>query len=79
MKNYNSYVSAEVVCPFYQSEFPKKIKCEGFVDNVFIHVFFTSNAKKNRHKAVFCECLEEHVNCPVYQMAAQKYRGDEDL
>ena len=65
------YTSKSALCPFYQSEVPQSLKCEGIEEGTALHVSFDSKAHKAEHKKKFC-CGKYH-SCMLYKMLEEKY------
>lgn len=80
MKKYKSSdcpkISAEIVCPMYKGEENKKLKCEGFEANIYVHVYFSGKMQKSQYEKAYCESFKGYCNCPIYKMAAQRYEED---
>ena len=65
------YESPEAKCPFYCSESPQKVFCEGVEQGSNIHLAF-GDAKQLRMYMRRC-CKGDYSKCPVAQMLLQKY------
>lgn len=57
------YVDAGVQCPYYCSEAPSKIYCEGFADKQWVHLAWESDKERKAHKREFCR--GDWERCPI--------------
>ncbi len=63
-------------CPFYLSEDPHRISCEGVDDNSTLILSYPRNAAgKWRRLKRYCE--GDWKACPVYRMLLKKYEKEE--
>lgn len=65
------YTSQSALCPFYQSEVPQSIKCEGVEDGTALHMTFDSRDHKTAYKERFC--CGKYYNCILCMMLEAKY------
>lgn len=57
-------VSAYAICPFYRSEDPQKIYCEGVTSHSSIHNVFGDAKYKKSYEQRFC-CSYDYKNCKI--------------
>lgn len=62
-----------VKCPFYVSQDIKKIHCEGFTNDTYLHVAFANNALKEFHVEKRCNSLFGYLKCPLYAAIAKRF------
>lgn len=76
-KSYETYGSADVVCPFYQGESFEKnlalIRCEGLYEGTVSTLSARSHGMLKKHKELFCNSMEGCRRCRFYQIANAKY------
>ena len=65
------HISKEVLCPFYHSEDPQKICCEGVEENSSLHLAFSTPQQQREYKAVFCN--KNYDACYIAAMLYKKY------
>lgn len=58
-------------CPFYKSDEPQKIYCEGVIPGTSIHLAFESRSEMTLYRREYCE--RAFAECRVYQMCDDKY------
>ena len=66
-----TYNEGLIMCPFYKSMAQKSISCEGITEECIIKLLFTSPAKRDMHRKVFCD--NRYKNCELYRMLEAKY------
>lgn len=64
------YVDSGAQCPYYCSEEPSKIYCEGIEEGCWVHVAWGDMKKKKKYKQAHCR--ENWKDCPVAQMNMAK-------
>lgn len=64
---------AEVVCPFYLSEFKTTLRCEGAINNTNTVTFFKSKEEFAEFHKKYCEC--NYKDCQYAKLIAIKYGG----
>ena len=67
------YISKEVQCPFYHSEEPQKICCEGIWEENTIHLCFGTPSQQTEYKEIFCNT--NYHNCLIADMLFKTYEG----
>lgn len=67
------YVSKYVVCPFYRRNDTNRICCEGVNENNTLNIVFGTKQDVLNYEKHFCDSIELHKNCLVYQMLAKKW------
>lgn len=67
------YFSTYVVCPYYCSEEPQKIYCEGCKEKTTIHLAFESSKDKKDYKKAFCCSMKNYDNCRIADMLNLKH------
>lgn len=65
------HISKEVQCPFYHSEEPQKICCEGVQEESTIHLCFSTPTQQKMYKGVFCN--NKYKKCYIADMLFKKY------
>ena len=66
------YESKYAVCPFYKSEDPMKIYCEGVEDGTSIHLaFFSSSIEKKQYCRRYCQ--SNYCDCLIAKALFSKY------
>lgn len=68
------YVSTYVVCPFYSCNNTNRICCEGVSYGNTINVVFESTKDMVRYEQKYCDDLDNHKCCLLYQMLNQKWK-----
>ncbi|MCI8611045.1 MAG: hypothetical protein HFE66_03890 [Clostridiales bacterium] len=69
------YESKSAICPFYKSEDPMKIYCEGVEDGTSIHLaFFSSSITKKQYCRRYCQ--DKYCDCRIAKMLTQKYDNE---
>lgn len=69
------YESSEVDCPFYHSETPQKLYCEGVKDGTSIHLAFASSLMMKQYREE--HCCSNYDSCIIAGMLFQKYEDGE--
>ena len=64
------YVDAGARCPYYCSEAPSKIYCEGFQTRQWVHLAWQSERDRKRYKRDYCRGNWE--DCPIARIAKGK-------
>lgn len=67
------YISKYVVCPFYRRNDTNRICCEGVSFENTLNIVFESEKGMVRYEKRFCDSMDHHKNCLVYQMLNRKY------
>ncbi|MGM9603991.1 MAG: hypothetical protein ACI3XG_02895 [Faecousia sp.] len=57
------YIDSGVQCPYYCSEEPSKIYCEGIEEGCWVHVAWGDEKRKKKYKQERCRC--NWRECPV--------------
>ena len=70
-----TYVSKEVVCPFYKQEEATKIRCEGFCKGCSLQISFTRNELLLLHRDRHCKSFEGYPKCPLYSVINKQYES----
>lgn len=71
------YISKSVKCPFYAQESDIVIyHGEGVSKGNCVHLSFRGKERLAQHKEIYCRQMEGFPHCPIYQMLAAKYEGD---
>ena len=71
------YDSKYVVCPFYHRNDTNRICCEGVEDNNTINLVFASNREMVEYEKCFCDDMDFHKECLLYQMLIKKYEEEQ--
>lgn len=75
MATRNSWRSVVAVCPFFRSDQPCAIFCEGIVDRSTIRLSFKRKEDCDLQFGVFCAAAFK--NCEIYRaVIAAKYQDD---
>lgn len=74
MNNLSKYV----VCPYFHSDQPSKILCEGVQKNTSNHLVFQDCKDKKPYMQEFCFSMENHKNCRICDMLDLKNCIDKD-
>lgn len=69
------YESSEVDCPFYHSETPQKLYCEGVAAGTSIHLAFESASRMKQYRAE--HCCSNYDGCIIAAMLFGKYEDGE--
>lgn len=64
------YVDSGAQCPYYCSEEPSKIYCEGIEEGCWVHVAWGDMKKKKKYKQAYCR--GNWKDCPVARMNMAK-------
>lgn len=67
------FISKYAVCPFYHRNDTNRICCEGVEDNNTINIVFGAKQDMLAYEKHFCDNIERHKKCLVYQMLNKKY------
>ena len=70
------YDSKYVVCPFYRRNDTNRICCEGVEDNNTINLVFGSSREMIEYEKCFCDDMDFHQECLLYQMLKKKYEEE---
>lgn len=62
-----------VKCPFYVSQDTKKIHCEGFTNDTYLHVAFATKELKDFHVEKRCNSLFGYLKCPLYSAIEKRF------
>lgn len=65
-----SYLSKDVLCPYYHKDVQNKICCEG-IDDGTIHLNFTSAQKRIAYERA--RCCTDYKLCPIAQLLDRKW------
>ena len=66
-----SYISKNVLCPFYHKETQNKISCEGVSKDSSLNVIFTSIEKRKNYEKRFC--CADYKQCYIVRMLLEKW------
>ena len=66
-------ISKYVVCPFYHSEEPQKLFCEGVQDRTSLHLAFQSHNDMREYTKTFCCDIDNYENCRIADMLILKH------
>lgn len=69
----NSRIAKYVVCPYYLSDQPSKILCEGIQDKAYMHLVFQNCNDKKPYMTTFCCDNENYKNCRICEMLDLKH------
>ena len=72
----SKYTSKYVVCPFYHKNKTNRICCEGVSKGNTLNVVFESEKGMVRYENRFCDSMDNHKNCLIYQMLDKKYEEE---
>ena len=67
----NKTINVEALCPFFVTENPKSITCEGVIGKVQFARFDTIENKKT-HQSFYCTS-RNYENCPQFMAVLKKY------
>lgn len=70
------YISKYVVCPFYHRNDTNRICCEGVSKTNTVNLVFESPKKTLEYEKQFCDEMDRHKECLVYQMLMKKWEGN---
>lgn len=66
--------SVKVKCPYYLDEDKKSICCERILPKTkFQNHHFNTQLDKTMYKEVFCNNIENHLNCEIYITLTKSY------
>ena len=71
----NGKESKYVVCPFYHKSDTNRIFCEGVSDNNTLNLVFGSRKEMADYEKCFCDDMDFHRECLLYQMLNKKWEG----
>lgn len=60
------YIDAGAQCPYYCSEAPNKVYCEGLHKKQWVHMAWESDNEKKIHKRTFCR--GDWKGCPIAKL-----------
>ena len=60
------YIDSGVQCPYYCSEDPSKLYCEGFEEGLWLHLAWGDQKRKKKYK--LSRCRGRWQDCPVAKM-----------
>lgn len=66
-----------IICPFYKSQGPCVIKCEGMADGKITSNWFETSAEKVEYRKAHCESFDYEKNCDVCRQLLKKYYKEE--
>lgn len=69
----SQFVSKYVVCPFYHRNDTNRICCEGVEDNNTLNIVFGAKQDMLDYERHFCDDMEMHKCCLLYQMLNKKW------
>jgi len=69
------YQSSLALCPFYDSETPQKIICEGLVKCSRIHLTFGTRQSAIEYKKEYC--YDDYGLCKIAQALAARYEEEQ--
>ena len=72
----SDYRDKYVKCPFYVSQDARKVHCNGFSDDCYIHVAFSSAENKEAFVERRCNSLFGYLKCPLYPMLAKRFEEE---
>lgn len=72
----SKYISKYVVCPFYRRNDTNRICCEGVSLGNTINVVFESKNDMLGYERFFCDNMDNHPKCLIYQMINSKYEKE---
>lgn len=73
----SQYVSKCVVCPFYRRHNDNRICCEGTDENNTVNLVFEDCREMKKYTVNFCNDIQCHKGCMLYQMLDSKYPKEE--
>lgn len=62
-----------VKCPFFHKDDKSSIVCEGCEENSSVRQTFANKEKRQQWQKKYCNDTHSCCNCPVYQIANEKY------
>ena len=68
-----SYMSKDVLCPYYHKEIQNKICCEGIDDDSSIHLNFVSGKRRIEYEKAMC--CRGYDMCLIAQALNKKWDG----
>ncbi|MBO4979440.1 MAG: hypothetical protein J6D16_03440 [Clostridia bacterium] len=71
------YVSKYVVCPFYRRNDINRICCEGVTEACTVNVVFECKSAMLDYERCFCDSMERHKECLLYQMLLKKWEEEQ--
>lgn len=71
------YVSKYVVCPFYRRNDTNRICCEGVDETCTVNVVFECKPAMLDYEKHFCDSMERHKECLLYQMLLKKWEEEQ--
>ena len=69
------FISKYAVCPFYHCNDTNRIRCEGVCERNTINLVFEDNREAITYEKRYCDSMDNHKNCLVYQMQNKKWEG----
>ena len=73
----SDYKDKDVKCPFYITQDCKKIHCEGFLNNSYLHIAFEIKMSKDVFMEKYCNSLPSYLKCPLYPVIAKRFEEEE--
>ena len=72
----NKEINAKALCPFFVTESPKSITCEGIIGKECVSRFDTTEEKK-AHEEQYCT-KRDYEACEICKALLGKYRQEEN-
>lgn len=69
----SSWAARDVKCPFYQSNSPTQIVCEGVADSKALKLDFKNKEICKKHMRRYCNSIKNYGNCQLARMLEGKY------
>lgn len=69
----NVSFGVRTVCPFYVTEAPLSITCEGLTGNTVVMTKFRTGEEKRRFQTACCERYDPERLCPLAAALMRKY------
>lgn len=64
------------ICPFYNSHSDKRIRCEGFREDIVISASFTTKPERKEHYDKYCASFD-YEKCPLAKIEREEITDDE--
>lgn len=69
----SSWAARDVKCPFYKSNSPTQIVCEGIDDSTAIKLNFENKEKCKQYMWKYCNLVKNYGNCQLAWLLTKKY------
>lgn len=69
----SSWAGRDVKCPFYKSNSPTQIVCEGIDDSTVLKLIFGNKEECKKYMWKHCNSIKNYGNCWLAQMLEGKY------